>query len=97
MQCAGNSADESAGGIVAEGPHASAVAATSSRTGKRGVAGTAAGMMNAAAGTAGDTASSADPEREAVTLLRVGSRSASRDSVLHTTVTMTPTPPPLSN
>lgn len=94
MQCAGNSADESTGGIVAE-EHA--VAATS-RTGKRGAAGTAAGMMNAA-GTAGDTASSADPEKEAVTLLRVGSRSASRDSVLHTTVTMTPTPtpPPLSN
>lgn len=42
---------------------------------------------------------SADPEKEAITLLRVGSRSASRDSVLHTTVTMTvtPTPPPLSN
>ncbi|KAH0955449.1 hypothetical protein HN011_007246 [Eciton burchellii] len=49
------------------------------------------------AGTAAD--GSGDPEREAVTLLRVGSRSASRDSVLHTTVTMTPTPtpPPLSN
>lgn len=94
MQCAGNSADESAGGVVAE---AHAVVATS-RTGKRVAAGTAAGMMNAV-GTAADTASSADPEREAVTLLRIGSRSASRDSVLHTTVTMTPTPtpPPLSN
>lgn len=40
-----------------------------------------------------------DPEREAVTLLRASSHSASRDSVLHTTVTLTPTPtpPPLSN
>ncbi|RLU23426.1 hypothetical protein DMN91_003630 [Ooceraea biroi] len=50
-------------------------------------------------GGAGGVDDSGDPEREAVTLLRVGSRSASRDSVLHTTVTMTPTPtpPPLSN
>lgn len=40
-----------------------------------------------------------DPEREAVTLLRASSHSASRDSVLHTTITLTPTPtpPPLSN
>jgi len=83
VQCAGNSADETVGAV-----------ATMSRTGKRG-AGTG---TRAGAGTAGGIAG-ADPEREAVTLLRVGSRSASRDSMLHTTVTMTPTPtpPPLSN
>ena len=84
VQCAGNSADETV-----------EVVATTSRTGKRS-AGTG---VRAGAGTAGGIAGGADPEREAVTLLRVGSRSASRDSVLHTTVTMTPTPtpPPLSN
>lgn len=84
VQCAGNSADETVGAV-----------ATTSRTGKRG-AGTG---IRVGAGTAGGIAGGADPEREAVTLLRVGSRSASRDSVLHTIVTMTPTPtpPPLSN
>lgn len=84
VQCAGNSADETVEAV-----------ATSSRIGKRG-----AGMgVRAGTGTAGGIASGADSEREAVTLLRVGSRSASRDSVLHTTVTITPTPtpPPLSN
>lgn len=68
------------------GTRGGAAVAATSRTGKSNGAGTCADD--------GD-----DPEREAVTLLRVGSRSASRDSVLHTTVTMTPTPtpPPLSN
>jgi len=60
VQCAGNSADETVGAV-----------ATMSRTGKRG-AGTG---TRAGAGTAGDIAG-ADPEREAVTLLRVGSRDA---------------------
>lgn len=86
MQCAGNSEDDT---------REAAAGGTIVMSGadKRGT-----GDMDV--DTAGGTASSsADPEREVVTLLRASSRSASRDSVLHTTVTMTPvpTPPPLLN
>lgn len=70
-------------------------AVTINKIGKRGTADTGTGT-----GTGTDREHmSNDAEKEAATLLYAGSRSASRDSVLHTTVTMTPTPtpPPLSN
>lgn len=90
QQCTGmnmNSSGGGGGGGAGSGVDRLAAGA------KRGLIAGGGAVVGLARGGGGDT------EREAVTLLRASSHSASRDSVLHTTVTLTPTPtpPPLSN
>ncbi|KAK2575416.1 hypothetical protein KPH14_008328 [Odynerus spinipes] len=107
QQCAGNSADgfgdrrvpgtaRIAKGASGGARDREAAAATATPTGVEAETGAEARPETRAG--PGDV----EIEKEAavtINLLRAGSRSASRDSVLHTTVTVTPapTPPPLSN